>query len=377
MRQNLGSLVGVLFLLFSTMLFAEAPYVWSLKTSKSRVYVNEAVEIEYTCSFQDQAYLHVIEFTPAKETPEYRLLSLGVVEKVIDGKRSDTYRYVMFPKRAGEKQFAFNALMRKTTKASIENSVIGRDNVEDYAFDDTMVDLPAVVLDVLGHSEKMTGVFSLVVTLDKKRVKAYEPVHVDVRLKGEGDFDQMQDYNLSIDGVKIFSEPGEKRYRLTKSGFKGEWEQKFSLVGSKSFQIPAFELRYFDIVQKRQVVLRSEDLNVEVEAAYSKEELLDTPEERASSWWQWSYLNYLFTFTLGMLAYHYGLKYKDKLQKRLPSREETQGCQSVTCLLSQLAMSGDSRYDALIKKYETLGKRASLSALKKELKALNDTIKNS
>ena len=67
MRQNRGRLLALALLFMSTVLFAVEPYAWSLKMSKNSVYVNEAVEIEYTCSFQDQAYLHVIEFTPEQE----------------------------------------------------------------------------------------------------------------------------------------------------------------------------------------------------------------------------------------------------------------------------------------------------------------------
>lgn len=376
MKQNRGRALTLLLLLMGTLLFGADPYSWSLKTTKSSVYVNEAVEIEYTCRFTDRAFLHVIEFAPEGENDAYRLLPLGVVEKVTDGRRSVTYRYVLFPKQPGENRYSFTALMRKTTKASIENSVIGRDNVEDYTFTDTKVALPAVSLEVLPHKERMTGRFTLDVTLDKNEVKAYDPVHLDIKVKGEGDFDQMQDFDLAIEGVKVFSEPGEKAYALTKNGFKGEWNQKFSLVSDRDFRIDSITLSYFDINKKERVVLRSEPFTVHVQEAYTKEELLDDVEAESGSWWSWSYLNYLLTFITGVILGRLLSKFTWHKREVKGFEAEIEACRSVNSVLTKLVIQGDERFIPLIQKYEALGHTASLRELKKEISFLlkSDTI---
>ena len=371
MKQNRGSGWGLIFLFIASLVYGNAPYAWSLKTNKSSVYVNEAVEIEYTCDFSDKAYLYVIEFAPEGETDAYRMLSLGESEEIKDAKRSSTYRYVLFPKKAGQQEIRFTALMRKTTQASIENSVIGRDNVQGYAFSDKEVALPAVNLEVLDHRERMTGRFALDVTLDKSEVKAYEPVHLDVQVSGEGDFDQMKDINLSIDGVKIFSETGEKHYSLTETGFKGEWEQKFSLVGEKNFTIRPIELAYFDIGRKERVVLRSEAFEVKVQEGYKKEELLDEVAQKESSFaWSWTYLYYLLTFISGAVIGRFATRFKGTRKEPKGFEEEIGACRSVKRLLTKLVMLDDERYAALIQKYDALGEKAALRDLKKELKTL-------
>ncbi len=368
MRQSLGSFLGAILFFMSTLLYGAEPYTWSLSINKSRAYINEAIEFEYSCDFEDAAYLHVIELNIVGENDRYRLLSLGEAETIKDGKRRNVYRYVLFPKKAGEQTFPFKVLMRKTTKASIENSVIGRDNVQGYEFVDQTMDLPPVKLDILDHREKMTGRFALRVELDKTDVKAYEPVHLDVFLKGEGDFDQMQDLVLNIDGVTIFSEAGEKRYSLTSEGFKGEWEQKFSLVAKEDFTIEPIELAYFDIDKKERIVLRSERFNVKVSEGYKREELLDDiPSKAHASWWSWSYLNYLFTFIAGVLLGHFSLRFKREQKRPEGLLEEISTCSSVNMALAKLVMTGDKRFKTLIAKYEKLGSKASLSGLKKEL----------
>lgn len=368
MRQSLGSFLGAILLVVSTLMYGAEPYTWSLNINKNRAYVNEAIALEYTCDFEDAAYLHVIELNIVGEDDRYRLLSLGEAETIKDGKRRNVYRYVLFPKKAGEQTFAFKVLMRKTTKASIENSVIGRDNVQGYAFVDHTMDLPPVHLEVLDHKEKMTGRFALRVELDKANVKAYEPVHLDVHLKGEGDFDQMQDIVLNIEGVTIFSEVGEKRYNLTPEGFKGEWEQKFSLVAKEDFTIEPIQLAYFDVDKQERTVLRSERFEIKVDEGYKREELLDdVASEVDAPRWSWSYLNYLFTFIAGVLLGRYSLRLKGEQKTPNGIVEEIAVSSSVNMALAKLVMTGDRRFTGLIEKYEKLGSKATLSGLKKEL----------
>jgi len=368
---------GIVLIFIASFVYASEPYAWSLKTNKSRVYVNEAVEIEYTCRFKDQGYLYAIEFNPVGENDMYRLLSLGEVEQIKDGKRSATYRYVLFPKKAGEQLFSFKARMRKTNRASIESAVIGRDNVEAYAYKDTEALLPAVKMDVLDQQERMTGRFALSVTLDKQEVKAYEPVHLDVHISGEGNFDQIRPYEIHIDGVKSFSGEGEKNYRLSKEGFKGEWRQQFSLVGEKSFRIEPIELRYFDIDKHESVVLRSEAFEVNVTEGYIRAELLDEePPKKESLLWSPSTLYYVLTFLFGAVVGRFISQFKRVKKEPHGFEEEVEACTSVKSILTKLVISEDQRYLPLIKKYETLGEKASLRDLKKELKAVwkSDTI---
>ncbi len=371
MKRSLGNLLGIVMFVMASAAYGIEPYTWSLNAHKSSAYVNEAVAFEYTCDFDDEAYLYVIELNIVGENEIYRLYSLGESEAIKEGKRQTVYRYLLFPKKAGEQTFRFNVLMRKTTRASIENSVIGRDNVRGYSFEDHALELPPLRLDISDHKEKMTGRFSLDVTLDKTDVKAYEPVHLDVRLRGEGDFDEMKDMVLKIAGVKVFSEAGEKRYVLTTEGYKGEWEQKFSIVAEKDFTIEPIELAYFDIDKKERVVLRSERFDIKVSEGYKREALLDdVAPEADSSWWSWSYLNYLFTLIAGIVIGRYSLRFKRSEKRSASLAEEVAAASSVNAALAKLVMNGDARFSALIEKYEKLGNRASLSDLTRELRSI-------
>jgi len=350
--------------------YADQEFTWSLKHSKSQLYMNEAVELEYTCRITKDAILYVIEFDPPKESEQYRFFPLGVIKKSEGNIHSYTYRFVMFLKESGEQKIRFKALMRKTTQASIENSVIGRDNVEDYAFDDTEVILPEVTLDVMAHQETMTGDFKLKVEVDKKELQAYEPLHLNIEVTGAGDFDQLKEFKMDIEGVTVFSEGAHKSYTLSTDGFKGSWKQQFSLVSADSFVIEPLHLRYFDVAKKEVVTLESERFEIKVKSAFTQEELLDhIQEDTPSVLWQRSTLFYLLTLIVGIIIGRFSIQLLSRPQEH-SKHDDLDHYKSVNGLLARLAVSSDRRFDGLIQKYERQSGAAALKALKKELKTL-------
>jgi len=358
-------------LLMGMSAYADQEFTWSLKHSKSQLYMNEAVELEYTCRITKDAILYVIEFDPPKETEQYRFFPLGVIKKSEGNIHSYTYRFVMFLKASGEQKIRFKALMRKTTQASIENSVIGRDNVEDYAFDDTEVILPEVTLDVMAHQETMTGDFRLKVDVDRQELQAYEPLHLNIEVEGAGDFDQLQEFQIDIEGVTAFSEGARKSYTLSADGFKGSWKQQFSLVSEDSFVIESLHLRYFDVAKKEVVTLNSERFEIKVNPAFTQEELLDhIQEDTPSVLWQLTTLFYLLTLIIGIIIGRFSIQLLSRPQERSKHDGDLDHYKSVNGLLARLAVSSDRRFDGLIQKYERQSGTAALKALKKELKTL-------
>ena len=360
-------------LLLVNISYAEALYEWSVKTSKSSVSVNEAVELHYTCRFSDEGSLYTIEFKPPKETDAYRLYALSEKERITEGIRTNEYRFIVFAKQSGRIDLSFEALMRRTTKASIENTVIGRDNVEDIEYTDTNLLLPNVVLDVKRAGAALSGRFTLDMKLDKQEAGAYEPLHLTLSVEGEGNFDQFVPFAINIADVQVFAEAPEKSYHLSERGFSGKVEQRFALVAHKDFRLDAFELEYFDLNEQRVKKLRTEITEVTVSKAAEAEELLDNDEEEASSReWDWSYLNYLLTLLTGFILGRW-LRRKPLHKKR----DETfigqiRESESVKKLLTVLVLSEDIRFAELIVKLEKNPNAMNLVKVKKEALLLLD-----
>lgn len=298
MKKNLGNLI--LFLFFSITLQA-SEYVWSVAVNKSEAYVNEAIHLVYTCSYSDSAELYVIEFNPTIDSENYKIEILREDEKIVDGKKINEYEFVLFVKKVGQFSLSLDTMMKKTNKDSIENGMLGRDNANYEEFSLFPYKQKSVVFNILETANSMVGEFTLAVKKDKTSLESYTPFHLEFLVSGVGDFQVFKDIAMKIDGVEVFSEAANEEIVLTAEGYKGSWRKKFAFVSDKSFTIPAWEVRYFDLTQNKSKVLRFDALDIQVTAPkFKKEELLD-PEEKGFDFDR-KYIYYVLTFLAGFLV---------------------------------------------------------------------------
>ena len=183
MKLSLGKLIGLIGI-FSVSYLQAATYQWSVLDAPKQLFVQQSGVIRYECVFNDSAAEYTIDFKP-KNTQQYSASILTQRDRIVLGKRIQTFDVLITPKQEGVAQIKFDALIRHTTFASIENATIGRDNVKKYDFNDEIVHLPSVSIDSLPSKGNLTGNFELVVEVDKKSVIAHEPLHLSIYLKGK------------------------------------------------------------------------------------------------------------------------------------------------------------------------------------------------
>ena len=351
--------------LFLCMNIFASTYTWKASVNKTKAYINEAIYLEYVCTFSDKSELFTIDFNPKGE--EFSIFLLQESEKIIQDKRVNRYEFVAFAKEAKEIVFDFNALMKHTTQASIDSTIGGRDNDrEKEEFTLTPVKLPLLHVAVADPKSSLVGTFSLNIKEDSFDIQAYEPYHMEVIIEGVGNFNAIKPFEFSIDGVKIFSEEPKKELKLTQNGFKGTWSQKFAFVSEKDFTLPAIKLEYFDLKSKELQTLFQAQRAVKVKKAYVKEELLDdTPEDVP---WQFSYeyIYYALTFIAGYLIAKIRLRTKTNEKKEQNFEQKLSSVQSLNELAVLLALQDAKKYEELLKKIET-AEITSLGKAKKEL----------
>jgi hypothetical protein len=342
MRLNLGRVIVILL----APLFLFGGHHWELEVSKSKLVKAEATLLRYSCFFDDEAYGTSIKMDVEKEHDDYTLYVYKESERIIDDKRQNIFEFVIFAKRAGEIKINPKVKLRKTSRQQIENATVGRDNpVGYYQFDDTIESLPVALLHVKDISSDLVGDFSLHVSLDKRELSAYEPLHVSIKLEGVGNLDRFKPFDLKIKNCDIFKEKPEKNYRLTKEGFKGSITQKFAIVSDSDFTLPEFSLRVYDIKTAKETYLRYESKSLHVKPAYKKEELLDKPEKDNIFSWTWLYytLTLISGIVLGWYAHIYILRIHTKKRDIFKPKD-------VKTLLTHLALKGG--YEELIEKAE-------------------------
>ncbi len=363
MRKNLGRIFLTFFIFLNASLGAST-YTWSATANKTSAYLREAIHLKYVCSFSDASELYTIDFNPSGEYEKFTLKNLSQSEHIVDGKRVNSYEFVAFAKEVGEIEFAFEAIMKKTTKESIENTVLGRDNVQKEDFTKEPFAQKVLKVTVKETNSSLVGAFIIQEKKREPKVKAYEPYHIEVLIKGVGNFDAIKPLEFNIEGVKVFAGEVKKEYLLKDDGIHGEWRQKFAFVGEKDFTIPNMEIPYFDIIEQKLQSLTLEATDVVVETGFSKEELLDKEPKRSFEF-DYSYIYYLLAFVAGFLVSK--IEFKKRAIKQSDDeefRQKVEETKSLDELMILLVLKDAKRYEKIVFEIETK-KITSLKSAKK------------
>ena len=356
MKRNLGSILVLLLVFLHTSLYA---YEWSTFISKKEAFVNENIYLKYTCKYEDRGELYTIDFNPIIDTQKYELTLLNKSDTFLDGKKTTTYEYIAKVKKVGQIVFDLSVTMKKT---SMESIVYGSGSRDDDRGDDSFiresVHLEKQKLNVKKAPALILGNFTINVKEDDKNVKAYEPYHLDVNISGEGNFENIQPIEYKIDGVKIFSQKPILEVIPTSEGYKGQWTQKFAFVGNKDFTIPAVTMEYYDSTLKR---LDIHKIDVKVEQAYTKEELLDAKKDT----WEFDskYMYYFLCFIAGFLVAKIKFKKKSQDSKEDAFINKVKSVNSINELNVLLILTDRLKYENIVSSQ----KNTTLQQKKKEV----------
>lgn len=351
MKKNLGRVFLIVSIFLQASIFAST-YEWSSFVSKKSAYVNEAIHLKYICTFSDLAELYSIDFNPSGDYKNYRIEILRESSSIVDGKKINSYEFVFFAKDAQEIEIPLYAVMKKTTKESIEEMVIGRDNVKKEDVSKTRVELERLKLSIKDTNTTFVGDFTIKVDKREPKVRAFEPYHLRVDIRGEGSFEAIEPLVFEIEGVRVFAGEVALKTELSKDGVKGEWSQKFAFVSDKDFTIPKLEITYFSLKDEKLQQLTIDAVDVKVESGFVKEELLDKVDDK--KWhFELSYLYYLLTFIAGYIA----AKVKIKREPKAKNRDELfynniESATSLDELMILLVLRDAKKYDSLIKDIE-------------------------
>lgn len=366
MKKNLGRMILALSVFLHVEIFAST-YTWNAYANKTSAYLNEPIHLKYICEFGDSAEFSSIEFKPAGEYEKYILKNLRESQNLVEGKKVSSYEFVLFAKEAGRLELEFDAVMKFTTKESVEDMVIGRDNVKKEDSIKKPVKLERLELEIKETNSSLSGEFEMEVKKNSPLVKAYEPYHMQIIVKGNGSFSAIKPIEFKIEGVKVFAGEVVANYDLGEDGERGEWIQKFAFVSEKDFRIPDLKIEYFNLASQKIESMVFEGAEVEVEGGFSKEDLLDEAETKSFKF-DYSYINYMLVFIAGFLAAKIKIKKRSAPKgKKEIFHQKIDEAKSLEELMILLVLSDEKRYKKIISDIESK-RLTSLKSAKKILK---------
>lgn len=366
MKQSLGK-IALMWLIFTAFAWGET-YQWRVLKAPESLRVGQSGVVRYECTFDGSAANYTVEFKP-EGTQAYRAQILTQEDRIVQGKRIETFDILVTPLQAGMIEVKLDALIRHTTFASIENATIGRDNVKKYDFNDEKALLPAVNIAAKENAAALTGHITLEVKSDRPMVRAHEPFHLSVYVRGSGNLDQFVPYELNISGVTVYAQAPQQSITPAPDGYEGEIRQEFALIAEKSYVIGPLSLKVFDTAENRLKELKTAPIHVEVDAGYESSALLDPPDlSDRSTLKRYALYAVLVLAGAGMGE---GLRRLWRLRPRKRFKKFWDQAESTKELVTLLALSGDKRYEPLIRELEE-GKIGLREAKKKLTTSANE-----
>ncbi len=314
MKKILGSL-----LLLGLSLWAKSTYEWDVQLRDKQIYLNQATSLTMQCRFDKDGKNDEVEFIPPADSGfGFKLLS---ETKHFEGDiQIITYEYLLFAKEAGEFSLKLEPTMLFTTQSAINNVIIGRDNVNDLEMQKERAKIDPIPVTVMPTESSLTGRLSMEVKNDIQTASAYEPVHLEVFIQGEGNLQALEAIKFEIDKVEVFSDEPEKEYALGKQGYTGTWRQRFAFVAQDDFVIPAISIPYFDLEAQEEKVLKSKAIHVSInKVGMQREDLVDKvdlPSQKIDISVYTEYVYYLLSFICGFVVAKLV-----RLPERTPRRE--------------------------------------------------------
>jgi len=314
-------------------------YTFSMSCDKTALMVGQKAELTLTLRYTNLEDYNIDE-------PKFEHFSTTLLEDTETQDANHTWlvtqRYTLTPQKAG----TFTLTSPTAHLESIAPQYQERYNRNKYLVKTDIQAKPLTLnISPLPQGLKVTGTYTLTTEVDKQKVKAGEPVHFTLHLKGEGNIADLSFFTLAIPHTTVYE---------TNTGTN---KKEFDIVSDHNYTIPALSLQYYNQSTQSTELLSSQAFGIEV---------ITTPTPQKS---KAKVLSLLLLIFAGLLYYLYrlfsSLAYLDKKTMFIKVLKQ---CKTKEELLVKVApyLGKDRGLDRLIFRLEGVGE-SGFKRLRKEI----------
>ena len=358
-KNNLGrASLSLLYLLLGVIILQAEDFTHKFNLNKENPYVKEPVILTLDLNQTNHDMVMLFNFN-IKKSENYTFQRLDIQETDSYHNAKVHYIYLIYPLKSGDINITFDLLQKTTTDESIAYSFSGdRDNVKGMVTTDIQVNLPPVKLQVkpLPQGTILVGDFSLTHTIKKQKAKAYEPLPLQVSIKGNG-YPPLLDSLLPEEGnfTRFTEKPIVKSFTSTK-GTQSTVTYPMALSHTQSFTLPSIVLQAFNPATEKSYTLEVPAQKFEIQDIDTQTlvDKVDAPGVLQEDWsWVRTLLSYIIIFSAGYLtALSWRWKKKQKHQEDDPLIQKIQSCKDEKALLQLLMATDSKRFTSIIEKLE-------------------------
>jgi len=346
-KHNLGNVLKFYLLLSLTILFAE-DFAYDIKVNTQTPYVKEPVLLTFDLNQTNHDIVLLLNFDLQK-SDAYTFQRLDAKETDSHHDAKVRYSYLLYPLKSGDIPVSFHLLKKVTNDDSVAYSYSGdRDNVKGLVTIDTEVVLPPLHLQVkaLPKGTKIVGDFNISGKIHKHKAKAFEPIPMQIEIKGEGYTPLLDNIIPKESPVTLFQEKPIVHEVQTQQGTKSTVIYPLAFSHDQSFDLAPIEIQAFNPKTQSTYTLKipAQHIDVVKEDASLLLDKVDSPKAFSTDFsWLTTLLSYLVVFVAGYLS-ALTLKWRKKEKASVQSllQEKIMHCKDARSLL-QLLMATDSK----------------------------------
>ncbi len=306
-------------------IYANSGFEYKISTNNPNPYLKEATIVTIDINQTDHKSVMFFHFFVTKKS-HYKSKQIHLKENNSYHNRNKRYTYLIYPLSIGDIDIEFSLTKKLTTDDSVAYSFSGdRDNVKGLVTNDTIINLPNLKLKVkpLPKDTLFVGDFKLDYRVSTHTAQAYEPIPLNIELKGRGyppiiDFLQnLSDRTaLRLSHFTQFLSPPTVESQIVDNDTQSTIKYATAISNDTNFTLEAINIKAFNPQTQKSYILNipKQKFNIiSIDQSTLIDQINSPPPLEIDYSYIWTLLGYILSFGAGFLsAFLIFFKHKSK-----------------------------------------------------------------
>lgn len=281
-----------------------------LNISSNEIYLGELLKLELNAKYQkDKVSSFSIQMPNLKDF---------YIKQIIEEKQIETSDFIMkkisyfiTPKRVEE--FVIHPFFAHVIK-------LEKHDKQNYYYVNTKIlqiktKEKKIKVKNLPKNINIIGDFNFTLSVDKFKIKANEPLNASILIKGYGNIDEINPFDLNASAI-VFQDKPKIKEQIINGKIQGEFSQKFSFIANHDFNISQINFSYFDIKTNKIKTLTSKTIMIKVISENKKFDNKNNYKIISKTNKTYVILAFMIGLTLGILITFFIKYFKFNLKKQ-------------------------------------------------------------
>ncbi len=370
--------ITIIFLLFFGNIFAkekkeDADLDFKMNANKQEAFVGESILITFIFKHKLSLKIAEADFAPPTFAKFWIKPGKNVPNIIKEGYNIYTLNYLITPQVAGDIEIQPARMDIGLLKYKQKNTL----RFERVKYKSLFSNPLKIKVKSLPENITLFGDYNISALIDKREIRANEPVNLTLKIEGIGNIDEIEDFVIKNENAEVFSDTPKRKNAFETDRNFSVMTQKFAFVSDRNFTIEPIFLKFFDSKTKKIKTISTKKIHITVKGSSSKKHTLLYKENKREFYKERNFaflaLISIGSFFLGVAITLFWTKRKKRKKIFIDPQIEIKKSKNLKSLLQiLLPYSGKSKeIDKIVKKIEENLYEAKNHKIDKKLLAKN------